>query len=68
MINCGAKMPLWYFADVTTLSAALGVERGQDGIVFRQVCDLPAIRTQHCARRVRAVREDFHRVRHRAAK
>jgi hypothetical protein len=68
MIKCGAKMPLRSFADVPTLSAALSAERGQDGIVFRQVCGLPAIRTQHCARRVGAVREDFHRFRYRAAK
>jgi hypothetical protein len=64
MIKCGAKIPLWYFADVPTLSAALGAERGQDGIVFRQVCGSPAIRAQHCARRVGAVRGDFHPFRH----
>jgi hypothetical protein len=29
MIKRGAKIPLWYFADVPTLSAALGAERGQ---------------------------------------
>ena len=28
MIKCGAKMPLWYFADVPTLSAARGAARG----------------------------------------
>jgi hypothetical protein len=61
MIKCGAKIPLWYFADVPTLSAGLGAERGQDGIVFRQVCGSPAIRTRHCARRVGAARGDFHR-------
>ncbi|HEX4826770.1 MAG TPA: hypothetical protein VFV12_00970 [Xanthobacteraceae bacterium] len=54
-------MPLRSFADVPTLSAARGAEREQDGIVFRQVCGSPAIRTRHCARPLGAARGDFHR-------
>jgi len=61
MIKCGAKIPLRSFADVPTLSAPRGTKRGQDGIVFRQACGSPAIRTRHCARSLVVARGDFRR-------
>jgi hypothetical protein len=59
MIKCGAKIPLRSFADVPTLSAPRGAKRGQDGMVFRQACGSPEIRTRHCARS--SPRGDFRR-------